>query len=301
MSDDGLSEITCIVTGGIATAFNMIEIMLLVRKGKQRSKADEITLSLSCADMLVGIASVGVWSIALETGKENKNITKVIASVLLIFCFNTSVFHILTIAVDRFYAVRHPIKYRAVMTKQVTRKMIIGLWVLSISIITSFAVPDILNSSNLLGVFKGIFIFTTGIIVVICYGYLGYVIWRRGKFISSAAVEGKTNDIRSQKQLRDTIFSYLIASSYIICSFPFAIVMVARTKNYKIAGLMLVVNSLIDPIFYFWKGYCERYYRENRLKALVDQENGTTPVVTTVVSPNIQQNRQQCLKDFLHI
>ena len=276
MSDEHVFEISGAAIGAAAALSNIIEIIILARKGKERNKADEIILSLSFADMLVGIAYLGTWSIAFATGFQNENITKLISSILLIFCFNTSVFHILTIASERFYAVRYPIKYRVVMTKEKTRKMIMCIWVLSISIVTSFAIPDVLKSSKLLGVYKGVSIIASGIVVVICYGHLSCVIWKRGKFICPVAVvDIKTNDRRSQKQRRDTIFSYAIATAYIICSFPFAVVMIFRIKVVNFPELMLIVNSLIDPILYFWKGYYDKSQRENGCIAVIKQNQTT--------------------------
>ena len=273
MSHDFAFEIAGTAIGGAAAVSNVIEIVLLGRKGRKRTEVEEIILSLSCADMLVGITFLCTWSITSASGiqyEHNKNIAAKISDIFLIFCFNTSVFHILTIAVERFYAVRYPFKYRAVITKEITRKMIIALWVLSISVVTCFAVPDILKSSNLLGVFKGIFIFTSGVVVVIIYGYLGYMISRRDKSISSA--REKISGMSTQKQLRDTIFSYAVATSYIICSFPFAVVMAFRMKkHFKFAELMLVINSLIDPILYFWKGYYDKSQEKN-LSIRVKQE-----------------------------
>ena len=272
------------VIGAVVAVSNIVEITILARKGKSRTKADDIILSLSCADMLVGFSYLGTLSIALTGGVENKNITNMIASVLLIFCFNTSVFHILTIAVERFYAVRCPIKYRTVMTREITHKMIIGLWILSTCVITGFAVPDILQSSKLLAAFKGYFIVTSGAVVIVCYGYLSYAIWKSGKLTSSATAGHKTNDVRASKQLRDTIFSYAIAISYIICSFPFAVAMIFRITDVPMAELMLVINSLIDPILYFWKGYYDKRQRENRSKrALVNRSTATFDI-------NIEEN-----------
>ena len=258
----GLFEITCLIIGAAAAVSNILEIILLVRKGKKRTRTDGIILSLSCADTLVIIAFAGAMSVSLASGMKNKRIKKLVFHTLLMFCFNTSVLHILTIAVDRLYSASYPIKYRAIMTKEKTHNMILGIWALSILIVTCFAIPDVLKSRKSLGVYKGVFILASGAVIVISYAYIGYVIWKRGKFISSAAVRDEANCMRAQKQLRDTIFSYAVAIIYIICAFPCAIVMISRTKDGsngpKIAKLLVIAHSLINPFLYFWKGYYDK-------------------------------------------
>ena len=282
MSDNHVIEITGTVIGAVTALSNIIEIIILLRKGKERTKADDIILSLSCADMLVGIVYLGTSSYILAVGMQDADIIKLITGILHILCFNTSVLHILTIAVERFYAVRYPIKYRLVITKKITRRTITGMWALSMTVVACFAIPDILQSTNILGVYKGIFILVSGIVVVLCYGYLGYVIWHRGKFIASSTARDETSHTRGQKQLRDTIFSYAIATTYIICSFPFAIELVLRVKDFRITELIIVVNSLIDPILYFWKGNYEKCQRGNRSKG-INQENQAAATVNIMM------------------
>ena len=226
--------------------------------------------------MLVVIAYLSISFIALTSFTQKEYIVKLITGIMLVLCFNISVFHTLTTAVERFYAVTWPLRYRAVMTKEKTFKVILGIWVLLISIVTCFVFPDILKLSMSLRYYKGVIVIGGEIVVVLSYGCISYSLSKRDEFISSAVVrQNETNGMRERKQLRDAIFIYAIGISYVLCSLLCGIVMFCRIKNpdcAKIAKLLLVFNSLINTLLYFWRGNYKKRQRGRHFEG-GNQEN----------------------------
>ena len=265
-TDGGIS----IALGIVIILLNATEAAVLGRNRRNRKRPEYMILSLCCADLLVGIAYAvfGILKIILSnnpnssTKKSISNQTKMVVK----FSLFGSILHLLVIALERLYAARCPLKYRTVTTKKIMLIMIIGIWICSVTITILVSQPNILDTRAARSVlmFKGWFIFIVSATMVCVYGYLAYFLSHR--FKTSFTVVNCENQTTIKKywyheKRKETIFCLSTAVAFFLCSslsavgwlLPNQIDLVCTIGEY-----LLVSNSSINPILYFWKTHISR-------------------------------------------
>ena len=188
----------------------MTEIIVLRRKGRRRKQPENVILSLSFADFLVGTTFIA--SVIFRTSFDSNGTIQ--ASLTSIFAFSivVSVVHILLIAVDRIYSVLRPLRYRVILTRKRTYIVIATVWIFSIVLTTFMALlPCIIKRKDHPGLFQGIAISLTGGIVLIVYGYLGlYLVKKHAVRVSPT--QNNCRNLSFNKKTRDTMFYTLLLS-----------------------------------------------------------------------------------------
>ena len=271
----GLTEgIIDIVIGIIVTVLNSAEIIVLLKKGRKRKKPENLILSLSCADFFIGLVYIifGASKIMIHYNPKSKSTARKVAkNTRLVFSFTivVSVLHLLVIAVERFHAVTRPLKYRTFVTRKRITFIVISVWTFSLSVIALLRLlPTALKQSKAkIGVYQGWLIFITAGVMILVYGYLAYYLFNRFQTKSSTGNTDKRNtEISYVDQKRDTIFCICIVAAFIVCSFlaavgwllPNSVNPVTRDLVNVIGQSLLVTNSFINPILYFWKSHLSR-------------------------------------------
>ena len=119
--------------GLLVAILNIIEIILIVRiKRKQKKQFEIILLSLSVADLLYGLSNSAICVVYLGNLKED-TVFDVTYTTYFFFVL-TSIFHLVFIAVDRLWAVVHPIKHNVLMTRKKVYIALGAVWSLTILI-----------------------------------------------------------------------------------------------------------------------------------------------------------------------
>ena len=131
------NEAIDIIIGCAVIVLNMTEIIVLRRKGRRRKQPENVILSLSFADFLVGTTFIA--SVIFRTSFDSNGTIQ--ASLTSIFAFSivVSIVHILLIAVDRIYSVSRPLRYRVILTRKRTYIVIATVWIFSIVLTTFMA------------------------------------------------------------------------------------------------------------------------------------------------------------------
>ena len=266
-----------IVIAIIVIVLNTAEIFVLLRKGRKRKNPENLILSLSWADFLVGLVYVifGASKIIADYKPKYEPTALTLARntrLVLAFTVVVSVLHILLIAVERFYAVKRPLKYRTVVTKKRINFIITAVWTFSLTLIALLRLlPLVLKrptgSVARTGVLQGCIIFVSDGVMILVYGYLSYYLFNRSKTkLLTANSDERSKEISYAKQKRDTVFCICIAAAFIICSLVAAVGwLLPRSVNpmtwdlVNVTGKSLLVsNSFINPILYFWKSHLSR-------------------------------------------
>ncbi len=245
------------IIGVIAIVVNMVEIVLIT-KGKRKLKSyKQLLLSLAVCDLLVGSSCVSyVILYAFEREKARQ-----IFSFMASFSVTASLWILLFIGVDRFVAIRFPLRHLRWVAKNYIRNCIIFSWCFLAVETMGFALVAILNPKNMHGAVyfyqNGIsfIIFTATLVLIIFYGLIMYTGIKRQR--ESHKLHGNIGPCRTcGKEKALLLTCLLVMVSFDICMVPFALE-IFITKNSHLE-LLMVANSALNPLVYFFKGPLQR-------------------------------------------
>ena len=265
---------TYIVFGSLTTILNCLEIIFLVRRSVGLKPFEKILLSLAVSDFLVAITTtifkVFDYIDLFKTAWLNEGFF----SVILVLSSSCSTCNLLLLTVDRFLVVKYPLKHRVYATGSRLNLVVVIVWVLNCGLLSILAYK--LSKGDLSEEFliypTAIIIFLFGVAMVIVYFYIA-----RKSCISGRMAINHANGIQKQGTVR-LFFSQqyrkerhifytccLVAITYILCSYPFAIEYLIRQDAEAItytSRFALFCNSFLNPFVYFFKGYLDRRRRQ---------------------------------------
>ncbi len=272
----GEKETILIVVGCLITILNLIEIAIIIKKRLNTSLKpyEKLMLSLAISDLIVALAVVAFKAcdiILKDPGWLNgDNFT-----LSLLFSLSFSVDNILPITVDRFLAVKYPISHRVLMTNRRTNAFIVIIWVLSVftSATWAFFVLVIKIDLKILFLVVSTFLVAFGIVMISVYLFIIHVAVNRKRFTGGRPAQNHRQKFSSfftdqeHKQERNILCTCcLVTLSYIACSYPFSIEVFARQGGDSISfasKLILFLNSAMNPLVYFFKGFLEKRVKEH--------------------------------------
>ena len=239
------------IVPALVVVINIIEIGILARNHKNLTIYERLLLSLSVADLLVGITFLVSLLAQFEKGSNLR------ISVVFWYSITTSLFHIVLLTLDRAIAVLYPLKHRIWITVKFINISIGMSWVFSLLTVTSF----LFNRSKM--VTKTIIGYMTELaicILVIVYSIIIY------KVLIKRYRHGPLNRSRSLFTRRDlnlVVISIFITVTFAAFTLPFSIKSVAHKKESFVDKLFIVLNSLTNPITYFFWMFLQRRARLN--------------------------------------
>ena len=266
MMDNAPEAITYAVAGLITGVLNVVEIVLILRT-KNRKTFDKLLLSLAVSDALVGITAA-VYKMTKFTLKDTTilmtqhNFANFLA-ISIIF----SITFLLAITIDRFLAVRFPIKHRMVATNRRVNIAIIALWLLSVVSATSHSLFTFVWAKKITLFAATGTLIAFGVGLIATYVAIFCLINKRCIIKAKRDRDNLNVAIRQvplfSKENCSTERSVLITGcvvtiSFIICTYPFAFEFLIKKSVYRVsfpAKLMIALNSLINPFIYFFKSY----------------------------------------------
>ena len=247
---------------------NIIEIVLISRRSNKKT-FDKLLLSLGIADLVAGAAVAFFKLTDLIIGSKSKWLDEEKFANIYIFSSSFSAFNLFLIAIDRYFAVKFPIKHRILVTGRRCNIAILCVWLLALFLLCAHMIISILlverdgyflfmSSLTILAV--GIFLF------VIYFEILRSVCKNRLQTSRVEDQDGRTRwqtlglFFRGPSRAEKAVFlsSCLVAVSFILSTYPFAIEYLIRRSGDDISfisKLMIVVNSLLNPFVYFFKTY----------------------------------------------
>ena len=269
MDKEKQEDLTLIVLGALTTVLLICEIVLITRKKIKLKPFEKLLLSLAISDILVTVTVMifkifDFYLVKSDMTGEDKFF------VVLVLSITFSVGNIFAITIDRFLAVRFPLKHRVLMTGCRMNKLIVVIWALCCFSVIFFSIFVFVGKGDHAVLFIAVSgtLLLYGILVLSVYIYIVHMSMHRKVLIIN-----NTGSV-SHRQVAVCLFSpqfsaernilytcCLVTFSYIICSFPFAIeiLIVQNALHISFASkLVLCLNSSTNPIVYFFKGYLER-------------------------------------------
>lgn len=278
-------EIVYLTVGAIAFALNIAETILILRMRKRWKPFDKLLLSLSFADLLVAISTV-IFCILwlLDVSVKGHQFSNEYFLLVLMSSEDYSLLHILAITVDRFFAVKYPLRHSMRMQGRLPVAMIAAIWISVVSINVIIITVAIKAHEKVLLTIK---VFSVSLILLgICYA-IAY--WHMFKQVLTQA-RRRSKSYESEKnyrcQIKELLFQEkcknertmlmtccLVLSSYIICMYPISVEALIAKSSIEVISpvsqLLLLSNSVLNPLVYFFKGYRERRMRESRHQHLL--------------------------------
>eukprot|EP00794_Sanderia_malayensis_P010793 gene10793-11947_t len=270
---------------------NSIEVSLLVKKRKKLKPCEQCLLSLSVADLLVGISTLIMalqYADMLELAETSFKLTNTDASASIWFSVLASIAHVLAMTLDRWYAVAQPIKHRIRITKRLVAKVIVAAW---LGCLVVAVVCTVFAKLNLILRYAIVFLIpATAVLMIVVYSRIVRKFTHSGRNQNNAGPQSSstTNFTNQRKKEKNLIaMSLMIGQSFLAFNVPFCMLeVIGRKRGSKETVLVLVCNSLVNPFVYFFWKYTERKLRNSGMAEC----NPSTGIVKTGAVIIIQQS-----------
>ena len=245
---------------------NVIESFLLIKRGSNRKNHESLILSLSLSDCAVGLTTlICNLLVTLDLFKvfktTKKNMDEIKAYVLLSVWFTAyvSLFHIAGITVDRALAVLYPIRHKLWITPWKTYIFIILSWLISVVVTWVSTIGTVVsNMESQTKRFVAGFCLSIGFVLTAAYIFIvKMAIVNRKTTMSNLGINRKEKKT-SRQERRLLLLCLAIVLSFVLCMFPYSIQVFAYGSEDIVGCILLVSNSLVNPIVYFYGQYMER-------------------------------------------
>ena len=248
---------------------NTVEIILILRC-KSKKLFDKLLLSLALSDILVGLAVIAFKSIGLVRHNALPWLEGEDCANIFIISSNFSMSNLIFITVDRFLAVRFPVKHRILLTERRVNTVIALVWFLSAVSTTLFSIIKFewRGANESLLILSG-FLLLIGVAMMVVYIKIFYLISKRTAKGSANTRQGKQGTIRGLGKVTKGphvteravfITGAIVTISFIVCTYPFAFDFLICRSAHEISlppRLMILLNSLFNPFIYFFKNYLD--------------------------------------------
>ena len=280
-----------IAVAAIALILGIAESILIIRMRKRWKPFDKMLLSLSVADQLVAIVTIiyqTMWFCNYSIG--GSKISQQYFVLLLLSSEDFSLLHIAAITYDRLCAIKNPIKHKIRAQGKLPVIMIAGIWIgVGILTITFSAIMfnDIKTFPALVKAYS-VLILALGVCFPLAYRYMLNSVLTRSANVHN---EPKCNirDVLQQSECKKEramlVTGCLVVLSYIICMYPISIEMFFCKKPEEISTvtqLFLISNSILNPVVYFFKGYCDRIIGQSTKKLSTKNESTNSGTLSLV-------------------
>eukprot|EP00112_Aurelia_sp_Birch-Aquarium-sp1_P012322 Seg2591.4 transcript_id=Seg2591.4/GoldUCD/mRNA.D3Y31 product="Histamine H2 receptor" protein_id=Seg2591.4/GoldUCD/D3Y31 len=271
----------------LAIILNLAEMVIICRL-KKRKAFERILLSLCVADI-----SVEVWYlIAKSYAFVNKRAflaknRHLIGYPIEMFSIMSSITNIIILGIDRAVAVKYPLKHGVWMTKRRVHGLIASAWIGSIALsvlcgVTGFANPqDKSHTTKVISIYISVgIVFTSMVIIAAIYTFIFRIVRKRNKLMKDmkiASVQGETK----REETAIIITCVLVVGAFIACTLPFCIdALIDRRRGKTILPIKLIlVNPLLDPLIYFFKGYLKKRLNNKNTGSKTPMSNRRTQLV----------------------
>ena len=246
---------------------NTVETVLILRCNIKKA-FEKLLLSLAVSDVVVGLTVAAFKIVDLATHNKMSWLEGDDFALLFIISSNFSMSNLVLITVDRFLAVRFPIKHRVLLTERRVNAIIALVWFLSAVSMAHFVIIKFELKGyhqSLLAI--SVFLLLLGAAMMAVYIKIFYLISKRKVTGSADGEQGKKGTMRSLAKVikgphvaERAVFitGGIVTTSFIICTYPFAINLLihqSAEETSLFSKAMLLLNSLFNPLVYFFKGY----------------------------------------------
>ena len=253
-------EITDLVIGFLVAVLNVIEIVIIARI-KKRKKYEVLLLSLSLSDCLFGISNVLLASLYISNECHARSLLEC-SYILYLFFVLTSMLHLTFMSIDRVIAVVKPFKYKFLLNQRRTNIIIAILWSFTLVACGSLFTADELKQLSIQKVeFEKEIIVSITIIVVDIVIIFSYSI-----IIYHHRLKNKVATQLTKRQKKLPIICIILGATFVLFTLPFALLVFTMEDVPFYANVILVGNSGVNSIVYFFRDKIEERIHKKATK-----------------------------------
>jgi 7 transmembrane receptor (rhodopsin family). len=311
-SNEELKRSVDLTIGVIVAILNVLEIILILRLKRKKKIFEVILLSLSVADLLFGLSNASVCVVFLGNWKSISVFD--VSYTTYFFFVLTSILHLIFIALDRLAAIVRPIRHNIFMTRKKVYICLAVVWIVAaIAALILYLTNDkgyLLQNKAIIEQWKttrgnmtnrtrppseilvqkddtyrtfmqellSYFILIADSLLVIVYTLIIYKVQLKNR--GNKSIRGKENHVTETKV---SLLCVLVAVSFVLFTIPYAINRLVSLNIQFLANVVLVSNSGMNSIIYFFRNYCEQKAERQRKKN-VASSSGFTPLSTPLSS-----------------
>ena len=119
--------------GVFISVLNLVEIIMIAKLGKKKKIYENILLSLSVSDCMFSLSNVLINIVVLVKECDSEALLEATYA-LYIFSILSSIFHLMFITIDRVIPVRKPLKHIIFLTREKVEIFLLLLWILAVII-----------------------------------------------------------------------------------------------------------------------------------------------------------------------
>ena len=240
-------EITDLVIGFLVAVLNIIEIVIIARI-KKRKKYEVLLLSLSLSDCLFGISNVILASVYISNECHARSLLEC-SYILYLFFVLTSMLHLTFMSIDRVIAVVKPFKHKFLLNQRRTNIIIAMLWSFTLVACGSLFTADELKQLSIQKVEseKEMIISITIIVVYVVMTFSYSIIIYHHRLKNKVA----TQLTKRQKNL--PIICIILGATFVLFTLSFALLVFTMEDVPFYANVILVGNSGVNSIIYFFR------------------------------------------------
>ncbi|XP_064641234.1 histamine H2 receptor-like [Lineus longissimus] len=281
---------------------NVFVIFAVLRHKKLMTATNYFVLSLSVADLFVGLAMpLDAATHIYPPLIQSRYVCLVRYSLIYMAC-GASVTSMLWIAVDRYVAVTYSLRYPSIMTSERASLAIILIWI--VNIFAGFLPLLGLNrwrkgaACSLECTLDPEYIFSCFVYTFVCgivMAFIHFMIFHKalGQNRRISAQHNATGPARVGGRIMKSIWTLvIILGTYMVCWLPMELIVISQffhynpsVSMYKTAALFLgVLNSCLNPFIYGWRNRELRNVFWVYLKGRRASSESTTSRLSTVTS-----------------
>ena len=268
---DLLKPVGIILNGLVTLILNAVESYQLIKLGSRRKSHETLILSLSISDFFVGFGTFTAQLLAMLLDRhqlianedEKRYKIKTTVEVPIWFSLYLSLFHLVTITVDRAIAITYPTRHRVWVTPWRVRMCIIMAWLASTTIICFLMVYAHTTSLSMISSFSRIRLFFAGfclgvgLVAALSYFFIiKKAIYERKKIMKNLG-ENRDDKKTTKKERRLLFISLAVVLSFVVCVLPNSIEAFMLKRESYMAEFPVVSNSIINSVTYFYGRYLD--------------------------------------------
>lgn len=264
----------------LAFTLNLIEILYLICQNRKKLVSEYLLISLAVADMCFALSICIVYILIIVNVKSAISYEHlyIFADQIVQFSIYGSLFHVLSISLERLIVVMFPLKTRTLVTKKNMKYTILTLWFLTFLLQGSVAtyqythvsvkeVTEYIGSSVMLAV---------GTMLCILYAFMIRQVTKQARFVRRISTCHRYSKKQDRTETVAFVTAIVVTAGFVLLTFPLAIGRIIMVKDLKIritCECLIISNSLFNPMVYFWRGH---WLKTQRRKSITNSRKTTT-------------------------
>ena len=262
---------------------NSVEISIL-RKRKRKKAYEKLLLSMSIADLLIGVLGITSGTVGAFAKRISIPHIDIIAwsawSIAVLFGILASMFHLISISVDRLLATAIPLRHRIYLTGRKVALLISLCWGIPFIITTAFIIDKHLQELNPKEAFEHMFhsstqfvagcVIIADVVFLISYFAIIWIIFRHTKKSS------ETTKDKSRQHKRVLCLCMCVVFAFVLSSTPFVVMYLIRWKapnwSKSFALGVFALNSTFNPVIFLAQNY---FIKKRARKQTLKFQNST--------------------------